>query len=225
MRILLAVLMCLLLGTAECWALKGGPEYKAGATITGTYAGVLEPRFDPTDPFSSNSLGIFSLSVPATGLASGSFVMFVRGTVFKGTIQGLGDPNKGSVTAILDASFAVTSNSSTISDSFGFVFTSSTNIVTARAQGNLNAKVSATRTGLATSATLIKGTANLFVSQTTSSTATPTPTATATATPSGGSGGTAGGGGVSAAFTLDVVGFKQSTTAVAASVLGGSPTQ
>ncbi|MDQ6622661.1 MAG: hypothetical protein M3Y86_04145 [Verrucomicrobiota bacterium] len=215
MRILLAALMCYVLVTAQASAISGGPVYPAGTSVTGTYAGVLEPRFDPTDPFSSNSLGIFSLGVPATGLASGSFVMFVRGTVFKGTIQGLGNPNKGTITGILDAAFTVSTNQSTITDSFGFVFTSSSNTVTARAQGNLNAKVLGTSTGRATSATLLKGSANLFVSQTNSASPTPTPPG-GTTPPSGGSG-------VTAAFSLDVSGFKQSTTAVPTSATSGSP--
>ena len=222
MRILLASLMCLVLTAVQCYAVKGGPEYPAGTNITGTYAGVLEPRFDPTDPFSTNSLGIFSLSVPATGLAGGSFVMFVRGTVFKGTIQGLGNPNSGTVTAVLDASFSVLTNQFVINDPFFGTFTSSTSNVTARAQGNLNARVSSSRGATTTSATLLLGTANLFVSQTTS--ATPTPSATAgasptpTATPGTGGSGT---GGVSAAFTLDVSGFKQSTTATAITLITG----
>ncbi|CAN5591898.1 hypothetical protein BH20VER1_BH20VER1_03170 [soil metagenome] len=218
MKALLGCLLCLVFTSAQCFALKGGPPYPAGTNVVGTYAGVLEPRFDPTDPFSSNSLGVFSLSVPGTGLATGTFVMFSRGMVFRGTIEGLGDPTRGSVTGVLDAAFTITNRSTT--DIFGFVFPSSTTSVTARAQGNLNATVSATRSGLATAATLLKGTANLFISQTNTPGASPSPGTSPVPTPiptptppGGGSGGT---GGVTAAFTLDVMGFKQSNTATAA---------
>lgn len=222
MRILLACLMCLVLGTAESYAVKGGPEYPAGANVTGTYAGVLEPRFDPTDPFSSNSLGIFSLSVPSTGLSTGTFIMFVRGVVFKGTIQGLGNPNNGTVRGVLDASFSVLSNETIFNDPFFGAFTSSTSTVTAHASGSLKATVSASRAALSTSATLLKGSANLFISETSSATPTPTASATAspTATPTPGGSGT---GSITAAFTLDVAGFKQSSTATAAAVISGSP--
>ena len=118
MKILLGALMCLGLTAVQSFALKGGPVYPAGANITGTYAGVLEPVFDPTDPFSSNSLGIFSLGVPSAGLSNGSFVMFFQGTVFRGTIQGVGSPLDGSLKAILSAWFSI-SSSSTLSDIFG----------------------------------------------------------------------------------------------------------
>ncbi|HEX8281457.1 MAG TPA: hypothetical protein VF551_08770 [Chthoniobacterales bacterium] len=220
MKILLAALMCLVFCTVQCYAVKGGPIYPAGTNVTGTYAGVLEPRFDPTDPFSTNSLGIFSLSVPATGLAGGSFVMFVRGTVFKGTIQGLGNPNNGTVTGVLDASFSVLTNQFVINDPFFGTFTSSSSTVTARAQGNLNARVSTARGALTTSATLLTGTANLFVSEAPSASPTPSPTAGASPTPTPASGGGSGTGSVTAAFTLDVAGFKQSSTAVPVTVTG-----
>ena len=217
MRILLGALMCLVMTAVQCYAVKGGPVYPAGTSITGTYAGVLEPRFDPTDPFSSNSLGIFSLGVPAAGLSTGTFVMFFRGTVFRGTIQGVGSPLDGTLKAVLAATFSITS-SSTLSDIFGFVFTGTTTQISARAEGNLKAAVS-TRTAGIGSATILKGTANLFVSQVASATGTPTPGASPSPTPSSG-GGTAGGGSISAAFSLDVIGFKQSTTAIA----GGAAT-
>lgn len=218
MKILFASLMCLVLCTAECFALKGGPPYPVGSSVNGTYAGVLEPRFDPTDPFSSNSLGIFSLSVPSTGLASGGFVMFVRGTVFKGTIQGLGDPTRGTIRGILDASLSQLTSQIIFSDPFFGSFTSSTSTVTARAQGNLNARVFSSNSGTVTSATLLKGTANIFVTQTNSASPTPSPTGGPSPTPGPGGGGS---GNLSTAFSLDVIGFRQSTTAVAATTPAG----
>lgn len=216
MRILLGALMCLVLTSVQCYAVKGGPAYSSGPNIVGTYAGVLEPEFDPTDPFSSNSLGIFSLGVPGTGLSTGTFVMFFRGTVFRGTIQGVGNPLDGAVKAVLSATFSIT-NQSTLSDVFGFVFTGTTTSVSARAEGSLKAKVSTSRVGTVGSATVLTGTADLFVSSSGSASSSPSPSASATATPSsgssGGSGGTAGGGAISAAFSLNVAGFKQSTAA------------
>jgi hypothetical protein len=217
---LLGSLLCLVLAASQSFAVSGGPPYPGGSTsIVGTYAGVLEPRFDPTDPFSTNSLGIFSLGVPGTGLATGNFIMFVRGTVFKGTIQGLGNPNDGTVRGILDASFSITTSEATTTSGFGFIFTTSATTVAARAQGNLNATVIGGRSGSATSATLLRGTADLFVSQAAAS-PTPTPTTSPGASPSPSPSPTGGSGGVTAAFTLDVAGFRQSTTAVGPVTVG-----
>ena len=62
MKAILGSLLCLVLCASECFALKGGPPYPGGSTsIVGTYAGVLQPAFDPTDPFSANSVGVFTL--------------------------------------------------------------------------------------------------------------------------------------------------------------------
>lgn len=218
MKILLGALMCLVMTTVQSLAVAGGPAYPAGTNITGTYAGVLEPVFDPTDPFSSNSLGIFSLGVPTTGLSTGTFVMFFQGTVFRGSIQGVGSPLDGTLKAVLSATFSIT-NTSTLSDIFGIFLTGTTTSVSARAEGNLKASVK-TRTAGIGSATLLKGTANLFVSRVASATGTPTPGASPSPTPASGGGGTAGGGSISAAFSLDLIGFKQSNTAV----LGGTAT-
>jgi hypothetical protein len=218
MKTLLGALMCLVLTTVQSLAVAGGPVFPAGTNITGTYAGVLEPQFDPTDPFSSNSLGIFSLGVPATGLSTGTFVMFFQGTVFRGSIQGVGSPLDGTLKAVLSATFSIT-NTSTLSDIFGVFLTGTTTSISARAEGSLKASVK-TRTAGIGSATLLKGTANLFVSRVASATGTPTPGASPSPTPASGGGGTAGGGAISAAFSLDLIGFKQSNTAV----LGGAPT-
>jgi hypothetical protein len=67
---------------------------------------------------------------------------------------------------------------------------------------------------------LLTGTANLFVSEAPSASPTPSPTAGASPTPTPASGGGSGTGSVTAAFTLDVAGFKQSSTAVPVTVTG-----
>jgi hypothetical protein len=114
MRILFSLLMCLVFGAAQCFALKGGPPYPVGTNIIGTYAGVLQGVFDPTNPRSSNTLGIFSIGIPQTGLASGSVAIFTGERTFVGTIQGIGDPNKGTLRAALQAVPVVTGGGETI---------------------------------------------------------------------------------------------------------------
>lgn len=64
MEAILGSLFCLVLFAAECFAIKSGLPYPGNTNIVGPFAGVLQPAFDPTDPFSSNSLGVFTLGVP-----------------------------------------------------------------------------------------------------------------------------------------------------------------
>ena len=70
MKAILGVLLCYVLFSSQCFAIKGGPPYPGGTNIatTGTFAGVLQPTFDPSDPFQANSIGSFSLTLPTTGL-------------------------------------------------------------------------------------------------------------------------------------------------------------
>ena len=103
MKALLGCLLCLVFTSAQCFAISGGPQYPAGTNMVGTYAAVLQPQFDPTDPFSSNSIGVFAASVPSTGLASGGFAFFARGQIFLGTMTGVGDPKGGTIKGILQA--------------------------------------------------------------------------------------------------------------------------
>ena len=107
MKALLGSLMCLLLGAAQCLALSGGPPYPIGNNIVGTYAGVLQPPFcplpNPANCPGLNSIGVFSLGIPENGLGNGVFVMFSRGRVFSGTVQGFGDPIRATLQGVLSA--------------------------------------------------------------------------------------------------------------------------
>ncbi|HEY3662226.1 MAG TPA: hypothetical protein VGL24_03660 [Chthoniobacterales bacterium] len=159
MKAVLGSLLCLVLFASESFAIKGGPPYPGGTvSVVGTYAGVLQPAFDPTDPFSANSLGVFTLGVPSTGASTGTFIMFTRGRVFSGTIQGVADPNKGTLSALIDASFNYTLN---FLDGTG---TLQSIQVTASVNGPLTAKVTATRSPFATSSARIVGSATAFIS-------------------------------------------------------------
>lgn len=152
MKSVFAGLMCLLLTSAQCFAISGGPIFPAGTNLVGTYAGILQPAFDPTDPFSSNSIGIFTASVPATGSAGGDFVFFTQGRIFLGTMQGIGDPKGATIKGILQA------------DTGGAPTVATDSLPSAR--GKLDAKVvtSASGTSLAT-AVRVTGKATLLVSE------------------------------------------------------------
>ena len=156
MKALFASLLCLVLTASETFAIKGGPPYPAGTNLVGTFAGVLQGVFDPTNPGSSNSIGVYSIGVPKTGNATGPFVMFARGRVFSGTITATADPNKATIQGVLNATynFSVTNSSGL------------TVQVTANANGPLDATVASTKSkNLGTSSTTMRGTAVLNISQ------------------------------------------------------------
>ena len=165
MKAVLAVLLCLVFATAECLAVKGGPAYDLGNNVVGTYAGVLQGAFDPTNPGSSNSIGIFSLGVPGTGTAGGAFLMFSRGRVFSGTIRGFADPEKATLKGILDASFDYVVSVAVPGENGAFDFEQVP--VTASAKGPINAKIanSTSRSASGGSVTRVRGEATLTISQ------------------------------------------------------------
>ncbi len=194
MKAILGSLLCLVLCASECFAIKGGPPYPGGSIpVFGTYAGVLQPAFDPTDPFSANSLGVFTLGVPTDGASTGSFLMFTRGRVFGGTIQGVTDPNKGKVTALLNATFTYMLTYVTTDDTGAL--TTVTVQVTATVDGPFTASITGTRNPLAASSALLNGSAVAFISN----------------------GGVQPNGDptIEGTLSLDVMGFKQSNTAPA----------
>jgi hypothetical protein len=88
---------------------NGGPAYPGTQNVAGTYAGALIPQ-TPGNPngCANNSLGIFSLVVPTSGLGTGTFVMFAQGRVFSGTVRAAADGEKGRIRGILDATFDFT---------------------------------------------------------------------------------------------------------------------
>jgi hypothetical protein len=163
MRILFALLMCLVFGAAQCFAIKGGPPYPGGGTnIRGTFAGVMQGAFDPTNPASSNTLGLFTLSVPQTGLATGVVLMFVAGRAFTGTISGVGDPNKASLRGVMETTIETTL---VLCSAAGSPVSGE---VTDHADGNIEASFKRTAKAITSVAgTLLTGTALITATQTT----------------------------------------------------------
>lgn len=184
MKAILGSLLCVVLATSEAFAISGGPQYPGGTNLVGTYAGVLQPMFDPTNPSSSNSIGVFSLGVPSSGMGGGTFVMFTQGRVFSGTIQGVGDPNKASINGVLTASYSFTKIASATGVSFQ---------VTASVKGSLKAKVAPSSGSNGSTALRLSGSSTLYTDQ---------GQITATNAPI-----------ITQVLTLAVTGFKQSSTA------------
>ena len=90
MKALFGALICLVFTLTKSFAISGGPWSGGNKIIgvVGTYAGVLHDVV-----VGSNNLGIFTLSVPQTGLASGNVLIFTGERTFSGPITGLADPN------------------------------------------------------------------------------------------------------------------------------------
>jgi hypothetical protein len=143
MKTLLAILLSFVMTEAPVLAIHGGYTLGSSTDLTGSYAGVLVPISDSvlvanSTDFGANSLGLFTLSVPETGLGSGSVVLFSNGRTFSGSIQVLPDPNTaGGLTGIMTAAFNY-SLTETLTGTDG-VSTVTTIPVTANAQGAFNA--------------------------------------------------------------------------------------
>lgn len=100
MKTLLGCLLCLVLATAQAFALKGGPNYGTGGVrTTGIYAGVLYPIEGV------NSIGLFSVSVQRQGLGTGTVFLFANKSAYSGTMQAIADPDSAAFTGFIDAGF------------------------------------------------------------------------------------------------------------------------
>lgn len=108
MKSIFASLLCFVFLESQVFAIHGGPPTTNlfSATTTGTFAGVLLPQgTDPTQTDFVNALGLFTMTIPTTGIASGQFFYFAEGQTFEGTIQGLADPGTGVFRGVLAGNF------------------------------------------------------------------------------------------------------------------------
>ena len=74
---------------------------------------ILDPG-PPPITLTDNSLALFTLTVPKTGLATGTSAVFRNGLFYPGTILGSADPNTAKLTGIVNASFQITPRTGTI---------------------------------------------------------------------------------------------------------------
>src|SRR5256885_5679585 len=111
MKALLGALICFVLNLSQAFAISGGPWSGGNKIIgvVGTYAGVMHDIV-----VGSGNLGIFTLSVPQTGLATGTVLLFTGQRAFSGPITGLADPNTDVLEATLQGIPVVSSGGATI---------------------------------------------------------------------------------------------------------------
>lgn len=108
MKQILALLLSFTLIQTQTWAISGGPGFQGSvASIVGTYAGVMIPDDSAAGglvALDANALGIFSIGVPDTGISSGSCAFFNKGEVFTGKIAAVADPDRGTLSGLMEAS-------------------------------------------------------------------------------------------------------------------------
>ncbi|MEY2480278.1 MAG: hypothetical protein QOI04_1205 [Verrucomicrobiota bacterium] len=137
--------MCLVLGAAQCFAISGGPFGGKGLVpVVGSYAGTMNDVV-----VGSNNMGIFTLSIPQTGLATGSVFIFTGERTFSGPISGLANPNTDVLVATLQGIPVVTSGSTTIET------------LNLHADGTVNAKIKQSKNSTSISSVRIRGSAHV----------------------------------------------------------------
>jgi hypothetical protein len=194
MKTLLAILLSFIVTEAPVLAIHGGYSLGAAGSVVGTYAGVLVPTQDTilatgsnAADFGTNSLGLFTLSVPTTGIGTGTVYLFSEGEQLTGPIQCLPDPtNTYGIVGVISATGEAAVE--TFQDNlFGLNETLST--ITATASGGFSATTVQSAVSDSPTGINISGTANVTVTTNTNGILTPTDQ-----------------------ITFDVLGFQQSSS-------------
>lgn len=152
MKALLGSVMCLVLTMSQGFAISGGPWGRGQVTTTGIYAGLFIPTV------SDNSLGIFSVTIPKTGVGAGAVAFFRNGIFYpNGTIQAIADPDSAVLTGVVQSTFNITFTSETS----GNPPTTKDIVITFTANGSIKAKIKANTNTSTTASARIKGTADI----------------------------------------------------------------
>lgn len=110
MKKVLSLLVAFVFLQVQSWALSGGPDYSrlnggtsGNPSIIGTYGGVLIPTSASAAPATPQpaSVGVFSISVPETGVSAGVAIMFVNGVAFIGNVAGMADVDNQSIQGLI----------------------------------------------------------------------------------------------------------------------------
>ena len=135
LSLLAAVLCHVLFVSTSAHALSGGPIYPGGSvSTTGIYSGALIGLLQ-------NSLGLFSLTIPRTGVGTGTAVVFKAGYFASGRITGVADPQSANLNGILDLQYVysyLVANLLGGSSSLQTITVSGAGIVTASITGGAN---------------------------------------------------------------------------------------
>ncbi len=117
MKRILSFLLCIIFLKAQVLAEHGNlAGTDSGTILVGTYSGTLIPvdanqgtrvlDFTTGEQIGTlNSIGLFTVAMPDSGIGSGSFLVFTDGISYTGTISAVGDPGTGAITGILEATY------------------------------------------------------------------------------------------------------------------------
>ncbi len=117
MKRILSFLLCIIFLKAQAFAIRGNLEgTDSGTILVGTYSGTMIPTsadqgtrvldFDTGEQTGTlNSVGLFTVAMPDSGIGQGSFLIFTDGVSYAGTIVAVGDPGTGTLTGILEATY------------------------------------------------------------------------------------------------------------------------
>lgn len=157
MKSVFGCLLCLVFTATQSYAVKGGPDFGSKVRTTGIYAGVLTPgALSP----GANSIGLFSVTIPKTGIGTGTVILFTAGQTYTGTFQGIADPDSAKLTGEIDAGFPFTTVVPSGTDDNGNQkYTSIT--VLAKAAGKVDGRIRANSTYGSTASARIIGTSNV----------------------------------------------------------------
>ncbi len=163
MKTIFACLLCLVFATAQTFAIKGGPgPGTQQVRTTGIYAGVLTPG--PLSP-GSNSLGLFSITIPKSGIGTGTVIIFTAGETYTGSFQGVADPDTAQLSGEIAASFPYVEIVPTgVSDKGVVTYTTVT--VSATAAGRVAAKMRANTNRFSSASVRLSGDSNIQFSLT-----------------------------------------------------------
>lgn len=120
MKQVLSLLVAYIFLQTQMWAIGGGPRHGGStSSVSGTYAGVLipsrvnrlfqNPSFTPTAESDANTLGIFAISIPTTGVGTGNYLFFQDGEAFFGSMSGVADPGRGTFIGLIAGAAATNS--------------------------------------------------------------------------------------------------------------------
>jgi hypothetical protein len=178
-KTLLAVLLSFIVTQAPVLAIHGGYTLGGQASVIGTYAGVLVPTSSVTigtgtsaSNFGDNALGLFTLSVPDTGIGTGAVFIFSGANQMSGSITAL--PNSSTsdgIIGVIAATGEIPVASQNFNTGFGFGgFTSTQVQITGEANGGLVASVVSALNTFSPTGLNLTGTATVSITSATTST-------------------------------------------------------
>jgi len=181
MKTLLAILLSFIVSEAPVLAIHGGYSLTSSGSVVGEYAGALVPIQDTLlatgsneADFGANSLGLFTITIPQTGLGTGTVYLFSNGQQMTGPIQAIPDPtNTSGIIGVISATGQISASAN--QNDFGFIFNTTFVQVTGQAGGGFEAIATESNVSDSPTGVNLSGTAHLTV-QTTSSNGLLTPT-------------------------------------------------